>query len=129
MYSQYDARMNETKYYLQPTLVMIRKGSFSAFPGLLAVTEEAIVLEEKSKYATSHGLIGILLKKYFKSTFHTIFPNQITAVKKVTFGLNKEVLEFSLTNGTIHTIIVKPNMDIIVAALIRLGIQVQPLTA
>jgi hypothetical protein len=121
--------MNETKYYLQPTLVMIRKGSFSAFPGSLAITQEAIVIEEKSKYATSLGLIGILLKKYFKSTFHTILPNQITAVKKVTFGLNKEVLELSLTNGTIHTIIVKPNMDIIVATLMKLGIQVQPLTA
>ena len=119
--------MNETKYYLQPILVLIRKGSFSAFPGSLAVTQDAIVIEEKSKYATSLGLIGILLKKYFKSTFHTILPNQIATVKKVTFGLNKEVLEFSLTNGTIHTIIVKPNLEIIVAAIVKLGIQVQPL--
>ena len=121
--------MNETKYYLQPILVMIRKGSFSAFPGLLAVTEEAIVIEEKSKYATSLGLLGLLFKKYFKSTFHTILPSQVTTVKKVTFGLNKEVLEFSLTNGTTHTIIVKPNMEVIVAALMKLGIQVQPLAA
>lgn len=119
--------MNETKYYLEPTIVLIRKGSFSAFPGSLAVTQEAILIEEKSKYATSLGLLVLLLKKYFKSKFHTILPNQITSVKKVTFGLNKEVLEFSLTNGTIHTIIVKPNMEIIVAALIKLGIQVQPL--
>ena len=121
--------MNETKNYLQPTLVMIRKGSFSAFPGSLAVTQEAIVLEEKSKFASSLGLLGILLKKYFKSTFHTILLHQITSVKKVTFGLNKEVLEFSLTNGTIHTVIVKPNMEIIVAALTKLGIQVQPLAS
>jgi len=45
----------------------------------------------------------------------------------VTFGLNKKVLEFSLTNRTIHTIIIKPNMKIIIAALMKIGIQVQPL--
>jgi nitrate reductase alpha subunit len=53
--------------------------------------------------------------------------DDVLQVEFLEYGLNKKVLEFSLTNRTIHTIIIKPNMKIIIAALMKIGIQVQPL--
>jgi len=116
--------MTETENYLNPISILIKKGKISAVPGVFSISNQGVHLEEKSKYMMMFGLIGLLFKKYFKSKFYNYSTDQIASIQKSSFGLNKEVLDLKLKDGSEHTLIVKPNLEAIVSALKKLNIEV-----
>ncbi len=119
------APMNQDTNLLTPIPILIRKGMISAIPGTLSVSQTEVLIEEKSKYLMMFGLLGLLFKNSLKSKYYHILPDQLASVKKTSFGMNQEVLEFALKDGNTHTLIVKPNLEKVVSSLSKLSIQVQ----
>lgn len=83
------------------------KGKLNVALGRLELTPRAIVFYERSRIWNMFGLIGALIATRLKGK--RALDIELSSVKELTrtkFGFNKKILDVTLTDGTVHRVMV-----------------------